>query len=294
MRRNLAAVAVVAALGAVVVSAQSGNGKERGVLVSASLSTGSPATDLTAADFVVREDGRPREVIRVSPAPPPSHVMLIVDDSQAAEAAVPFLRTSVGAFIKKMGGLDPAPQIALMTSGERPTRRADFAPTTTAVQQAAARIFAVGGSGAYFLQSVMDACKDLKKRGAASPVIVAFIAESGPEFSSEQNKQIAAALKDAGASLWAVVLHNAINPDRTPEEHERAVVLGDVTKASGGETRNVLSTQGLDPAFDAIGSLLASRYLVIYGRPDSTIPPESIEVTSKRANVRMTATRWTR
>lgn len=294
MRRNLAAVAVVAALGAVVVSAQPGTGKERGILVSAATSNGAPATDLTATDFSIKEDGRVREVIRVGPAPPPSHVMLIVDDSQAAETAVPFLRTSLAAFIKKMSGLNPAPQIALMTSGERPTRRADFAPTSAAVQQAASKIFAVGGSGAYFLQAVMDACKDLKKRGAASPVIVAFVAEAGPEFSNEQHTQIAAALKDAGASLWAVVLHDAHNPDRTPEEHERAVVLGDVTTSSGGDTRNVLSTQGVDPAFDAIGALLASRYLVIYGRPEQTIPPEAVEVTSKRANIRLASTHWAR
>jgi hypothetical protein len=50
--------------------------------------------------FVVREDGLAREVIRVGIAPPPSHVMLLIDDSQAADRSIQFLRTAAAAFIK--------------------------------------------------------------------------------------------------------------------------------------------------------------------------------------------------
>lgn len=303
MAPRITILAVLAAVSVVALSADQRASRERQIVVSATLPSGAPATDLLATDFLVREDRLSREVIRVSPAPPPSHVMLLVDDSQAAQASVPFLRSGLAAFIKTVGaaaaapqfaGSAPAPQFALMTFGDRPTKRAEFSPTTKLVEQAVSTIFSVPGSGAYLLQAITDACKDLKKRGAASPVILAFVAEAGPEFSNDTHLQVSAALRSAGASLWVIALQGAAQPDRSPEEHERAVVIGDVTTESGGMTRTVMSTQSLDPAFDGMASLLTSRYLVVYGRPEQTIPPEVVEVTSKRPDVRMTSSRWAR
>lgn len=294
MAPRITILAVLAAVSVVALSADQRASRERQILVSAALPSGAPATGLVATDFVVREDRLSREVIRVSPAPPPSHVMLLVDDSQAAQSSIPFLRSGLAGFIKTVGAASPAPQFALMTFGDRPTKRADFSPTTKLVEQAASTIFAVPGSGAYFLQAITDACKDLKKRGAASPVIVAFVSEGGPEFSNDTHQQVSDALRGAGASLWVIVLQATIQPDRSPEEHERAVVMGDGTTETGGMQRTVMSNQSLEPAFDGVASLLLSRYLVVYGRPEQTIPPEIVEVTSKKPDVRLTSSRWAR
>lgn len=297
---NKLSVALVSGIAIVVLSARGpavvahDRASERAIVVTASNSDGSPAMHLTAEDFIVREDGLAREVIRVSTAPPPSHVMLLVDDSQASERSIPFLRSGLAGFITRLTTLKPAPQLALMTFGERPTLRADFAPKADLVQAAAGKIFSVPGSGSYLLQAMMDACKNLSKRNAASPVIVAFVAETGPEFSNEHREQITEALKGAGASLWAVVLQNAGQLDQTNEGRERAAVLGDVVTASGGVTRTVLSDQSLEPAFDGTAALLSSRYLVTYGRPDDLIPPKTVDVTSKRPDVHLVAMRWTR
>lgn len=297
---NKVSVAFVSVIAIVLISARGpavvahGNASERGIVVTASNADGSPATHLTAADFIVSEDGRAREVIRVATAPPPSHVMLLVDDSQASERSISFLRSGLTAFIGRLTALKPAPQLALMTFGERPTMRADFAPKADLVQAAAGKIFSVPGTGSYLLQAMMDACKNLSKRAAPAPVIVAFVAETGPEFSSERREQITQALKGAGASLWAVVLVNAGQLDQTTEGLERAAVLGDVVTASGGLTRTVLSNQSLEPAIDGIAALLSSRYLVTYGRPDDLIPPTTVDVTSKRPDVRLVAMRWAR
>ena len=139
-----------------------------------------------------------------------------------------------------------------------------------------------------------DACKDLKKRGATSPVIVAFVAEGGPEFSNETHQQVSAALQGANASLWVVLLQVSNQRDRSPEEHERALVLGGVAGDTGGLTRNVLSTQGIEPAFASVAAILSSRYLVVYGRPEQTIPPSVVEVTTKRPDVHLLSSRWPR
>jgi hypothetical protein len=296
MRTNPLATIALAAVAAVAIApmlhaAQRGH-TEQSAVVTAYTDAATPAAGLTETDFVIREDGLAREVIRVGAAPPPSHVMILVDDSQAAERSVQFLRTAVAAFIKQMAEQTPAPQVALMTFGERPTMRADFQPKADMAVAAAGKIFATPGTGSYFLQALMDASKSLNKRQAKNPVIVAFVAESGPEFSSERREQVSSALRMSGASLWPIVLQSPARMDQTPEGLERQAVLGDVVRETGGFTRTILSDQSVEGAFKEVSGLLMSRYLVTYSRPDQLIPPKNVEVTSKRADVRVLASRW--
>ena len=265
---------------------------EQTALVTAFSEPAAPVAGLAETEFVVREDGIAREIIRVGAAPPPSHVLLLLDDSQAALRSIPFLRTAATAFINQMTELTPAPQIAVMTFGERPTMRADFQPKADAALAAAGKLFATPGTGSYLLQAMMDASKDLTKHAAKNPIIVAFVAESGPEFSSERRDQVSSAMQRAAAALWAVVLQSPSSMDQSPEGLERQAVLGDVVRDSGGFTRTIVSDQSVGPAFDGVAGLLKSRYLVTYSRPDQLIPPKSVEVTSKRADVRVLASRW--
>jgi hypothetical protein len=289
--------AVLAALTAVSVSARPADQRttrEREIVVGAALTGGGPALNLGATDFVVREDRLAREVIRVTQAPPPSHVMVLIDDSHASMASIPFLRSGVTTLIKKMAAMQPSPQFALTTFGERPTKRAEFSSAAGPALDATSKLFAIAGTGSYFLQAIGDTCKEFKRRNAVNPIIVAFVAESGPEFSNESHEQISDALRSVGASLWTVDLSITEQPDRTTEEHERAQVLGGVAGDSGGLTRTVISTQSIDPAFTSLAAVLTSRYLVTYARPEQTIPPSTVVVTPKRADVRLTSSRWPR
>ena len=294
MQPRIALLALATAIAVVAVSADQRASRERGIVVSTALANGTPVTDLTAEEFVVREDAFAREVIRTSPAPPPSHVMILADDSDSMQAQITFLRSAIAKFVPRMAALKPPPQLALTTFGERPTKRAPFTPDSAAVEKAAKQLFSINGAGAYFLQAIVEACQDLRKRSAPSPVLVAFVSERSPEFSSDSRKTIEKALQSAGASLWVVALQDTIHTDRSPEGFERAVVLGDVTVASGGLTRTVISGQGIESGFDGIASLLASRVLVVYARPEQTIPPTTIEVSTKRPDVRVASPRWTK
>ena len=86
-------------------------------------SKGNPATDLTAADFRVREDGVAREVLKAGPATEPLTVALLVDDSQAAGPALQMIREALDSFITALSG---KAEIALVTFGERPTVAVDY------------------------------------------------------------------------------------------------------------------------------------------------------------------------
>src|SRR5688572_32034582 len=80
--------------------------------------TGAPLVDLSADDFIVREDGIRREVLRVTPATDPLRIAVLVDTSQAMEPHVGDLRNALKTFFREMQGRH---EIALVAFGERPT-----------------------------------------------------------------------------------------------------------------------------------------------------------------------------
>lgn len=292
MQSPIRCAAVLTMALAAVASAQQRDTREQTITVSVVTDRGAPVPDLTVKDFVVRENGLAREVVRVSPDAAPTHVALLVDDSQATQNTTAFLRPALTEFVRTLEAATPAPQIALWTFGERPTRRAAFTPNAGSVLEEIQRIFPVNNAGAYFLEAIGEAVKELRTQKAERPVIVAFVAERGPEFSTVIEKQITEALRSIGASLWTVTLQVDAQPLASTEHRERARVLGDTTDASGGTNEVILTPQALEAAFRRLGAELTSRYAVTYGRPETLIPPDRVEVEVKRPDVRVRASQW--
>jgi VWFA-related protein len=261
---------------------------ERHVVVSVVDSRRAPVTGLSAHDFIVREDGVAREVVRVSPASPPSHIILLVDTSQAAQSFLLDIRAALTAFVRKVTALQPAPAVMLMTVGERPERQTEFTSNGAALEAAVQKVFPRPEAGAYLLDGVVDATRAFAAAGAERPVAVAFTVEGGPDFSSVHHQQVAQALAGAHASLWTVDLQNGSAPG-PGEERERAMVLGDVTRESGGFNYPLLSPQGLEDAFSSLATLLGAGYDVVYSHPDTLIPPSHRTVETRNAGLRVLA-----
>lgn len=251
-----------------------------------------PVTNLTVRDLIVREDGVAREVASVSPGGPPSPVVLLIDTSQAVEPAVAQLRTGLTSFVAALDAAKGPAQIGLRTFGDRPTKVTD-PMTGAAVQRGIDRLFHQPGTGAHMLDTIVEACNDLVKTRAVRPALVAFVAESGPEFSQNDRPRVAQALQRAGATLWVVVLQApAGGLATTTENRERAAVIGDGTVESGGLNLQVLSPQGVPGAFERLAKLLASRVRITYARPESLIPPKELEITPRREGLRVLAPHW--
>lgn len=267
--------------------------RQRHVYVSVTTNDQVPIAGLTAADFTVREDTVAREVLAVGPAPPPTHVGLLVDDSAAAQPLVSDLRAAFGAFVRGIVGVSPEPMFALTTFGERPTQVVPYSIDPALVLGAIGRLFARPGGGAYFLDAVLESTATLRKLKAERPVLVAFIAEDGPEFGTPTNARVREALQESGASLWTVVLQ-ARDPDLTRSEaRERASVATDVARASGGDSRMVLSRPAIQTTLTKLAVQIRSRYDVTYGRPESLVPPSRLQVQVKRSGARVAAPAWT-
>jgi von Willebrand factor type A domain-containing protein len=297
LTRSLQFAAGVAAITALSVATTSLDAqratREQHVYVAAVTGEDAPLTDLKPAEFKVREDGVAREILKATtPAPPPTHLALLVDDSDVAQSAVADLRIALTSFVKKMMAGANGLQMSYTTFGERPTKQVDFTANPATLEKAVARLFHRTGAGAYFMEAVQEACKDLRKREAARPVIVAFVVDRGPEFSSAIHQQVEDALKAVGASLWTVVLQEGPQTLGSTEMRERAIVIGDVTRDSGGDNKTVLSRQALENGFLSRAAILNSRYDVSYGRPESLVPPTKMEVDVTRKDVRVLAPRW--
>src|SRR5262245_23782251 len=144
-----------------------------------------PIRDLKMTEVTVKEDGANREILSVAPALPPTHMALLLDDSEASQPLVNELRTGAGGFLHAFEGNTPAPNVALWTFGERPSRVTEYSTNIAIAGAAATKFFSRTGAGAYFLEAILDVCKDLKKQEAARPIIVAYVTEDGPEFSNE-------------------------------------------------------------------------------------------------------------
>ena len=199
----VAVACVVTAAASPVVPAQR---DARQIYVSVTTDNSSPVTGLTAADFIVREDGLAREIVRVNVAPPPTHVALLFDDSASMQPALAELRSGLNAFANAIMGFSPQPQLAVTTFGERPTRQVQYTTSAEAIAKGIGRVFPRPNTGGYLLEAIIEEIAELRKRKAERPVIVVFVNEDGPEFSNLTSDRVRDALRNANASLWTIAL----------------------------------------------------------------------------------------
>jgi hypothetical protein len=240
-----------------------------------------PMTGLTVRDFVVREDGIAREVLRVTPATSPMAIALLVDNTQAASGAITDIRNGVTALVKVTEGLGPT---ALIGYGDRPTILTDYTTTAKTLLSGVGRIFAMPGSGATLLDAIRETSQGLAKREEDRAAIV-VIATEHPEFSNLHYTQVLETLRKSGAQLHVVVL-STTNTDMTSEEgRNRATVLDRGPRESGGIRWDVLATSAFESQLGNLGRVLKSQYRVIYARPESLIPPERVEVSAAKPGI---------
>jgi VWFA-related protein len=295
---------VSVAAGAALVAAQpvgaqreSRESRERHLFASVVDKNSAPIPGLGVDDFTVTEDGMAREILKVGPATAPLQIALLIDNSDAAEPLIPYLRKAATAFVQRMLEANPASEISIMTFGERPVTEVPFTSSAIPLLRATGSLIWRSGSGAYMIQAIMESAKALKKHGATRPVVVAFTTEAGPEFSDYRHERVVEALKAAGATLWTAVYQppasrTTVDYATRPEGRERMEVLNAVTVDSGGENKVVLAPSAIQDSFLSVATMLTSEYEVTYGRPVTLVPPQRLAVTVKRPGARLWAPRW--
>ena len=273
----LSAIAVVSVAAQERRAPQASDAKTRDVYVSVVDDKGAAITGLTASDFIVREDNVTREVLRAVPATEPPEIVVLVDDSEAARAAIPYLRDGLTKFIDRLQG---KASIGIVTVGERPTSVAERTKDVAALKKGVSRIFARPGSGAYLLEGIVDVTRGFQKRETARPVVVVVTVE-GVEFSNAQSTQVLEELHKSGATLHVLSLGTQAGPI-TDEIRNKNIVVAQGTDTTGGRREQLLAEMSIPETLVELADELLNQYVVSYGRPDALVPPEKLKVTVKK------------
>jgi VWFA-related protein len=265
---------VAALLGtALPASAQS---EERVVYASVLDKDGAPVLDLSAKDFIVREDGLAREVLRVARDDDPLQIALLVDNSAQMRQHVTQLRRAASAFVAATR--DGVP-IALTTLAERPTIAAGYTTDRGALQAAIAKMFAFE-AGNYLLDGIAETSQGLAKRTMWRSAI-AVITGTGPEMSYRQYTEVLRFFRDGGATLHVLQLGMGI------AGRSREIVISQGTAETGGRFEEVLTAPGLELKARQLATEISNQYRITYARPSRLIPPKKTEVSVRQPNLRV-------
>jgi VWFA-related protein len=258
-------------------AARQAGARERTLYVSVVDKNGEPVAGLNADAFVVREDNVRREVLRVSRAVEPMALSILVDNSTAAEDDIRNIRDALTKFVKEMRSES---DIAIIGLGDRPTILQDYTRNGELLNAAIGRLFAQPGSGMMFLEAIVEVSRGLAKRDESRANIVAIITD-GAEFSTLHYNQVLDSLKAGGAALHALTI-GTFGSVASDELRNRATVLDLGPRRSGGQRQPLLSSMGVDSTLGKVARELKNQYKVVYGRPESLIPPETVAVTVTR------------
>jgi hypothetical protein len=246
---------------------------EKTVYATAVDQNGQPIRDLTAQEWLIREDGADRQIVGVKPA----------------TESISDVRAGVLAFVHKLLGGSPTSQISIMSVSGTPTMLVDFGKPAADIEKAATRIFQDQSSGTVFLESIQEAGKRLAKVPLARRVILTINLDGFPELSQLQPQNVATSVLQSNASLWAVSYRNAATVTASTVagsdiQHgasgvgsgnlgqARDLVLTNLSQQTGGIRLTVSVSSALETSLNQIADALLSQYAITYSRPDGGSP----------------------
>lgn len=266
------------------LSAQAANNRERTLFVSAVDDKGEPVEGLGPEAFVVREDGRRREILRVSRATEPMDVALLADNSQGSSEFITFIREGMSKFVAGLGGQH---RIALIGLAERPTILVPYTSETAEVTTVINRFFPIAGSGMTLVDGLFETSRGLRRRESERAAFVPVITDS-VEFTNRYSKDVVRELVASRVAMHAVTIGRFPYSDEH-SRREREFLLDDGPKATGGQRITLLTPQALPATMERLARELTSQYKVVYGRPDSLYEGK-VEITAGRPGLKVRGT----
>jgi VWFA-related protein len=288
MKRPWSVVMALAGFGLLLLPVPlSSQSAERSVYAAVLTRDGMPVTDLTARDFIVREGDIEREVLRVSRATDAFQMAVLIDNSSALSPYLVDVRAGLAEFIREMGGQN---EIALVGIGQRPTILVDYTRDVKKLSDGASRVFPETLSGGYLLDAIIEVGRGLKKREGGRRAFVVVGTSQGKEFSERYHRYVLDELRDSGATLHAYIIGppNSLVDDNA---RERSLTIDQGAEMTGGRQEDLLTSSSLPGKMRELAAELKNQYAVVYSRPQSLIPPDSIDVGVRRPELVVRAQR---
>ena len=244
---------------------------------------GHPVGGLDVADFVVKEDGLAREVLRAGRTSDPIDLAVVVDNSFASQPYILDIRKALGAFFETMAGQQAV--IALVGMADRPTVLMDYRSGIAETRKGIEKIFAQPGSGMVFQDTLVQTLRGLARRDNPRRAVLVITSE-GTDFSNTPYQNTLDAIRDSGAAVHVVLLTDRTNAAiRDDHARERALVVDEGTRMSGGRRQDLLSSMAYNDALARVAEDLGNQYKVVYGRPGVLVPPRTFEVSVKKPDL---------
>ena len=253
----------LAALIFLVVTGRSST--DRTALVTVLAESGTPIRDLKAGDFIVKEDGKKREVVDAKLSGDQLSVALLLDTAQPARGvAYPTnaLRSAASAFVHAIHAANPDAHVALWQYASAATVSVEFTNKADDLENAISRLYPNQQTSAVLLEALDGAAKQLAGRSTSRRAIVSVDFDS-PESSTERLvQQSADSITNSGATFWAVSVRAGGTTSPIREE-----VLDKMTKANGGKRYSSPDASGLEGMLKKVAASLTSQYVVTFTHP---------------------------
>jgi VWFA-related protein len=248
---------------------------ERIIYASVVNKDGEPVLDLVAKDFIVREDGQPREVLSAVRDTDPLQIALLADNSDRMRSHLMDLRKALGAFAD---ATREGVQVSLITLAERPTIAVGYTADRAALRKGIDNLFAFP-AGNYLLDGIAETSQGLSKRTMWRSAIV-VISGSGAEYSYRQYTEVLRFFREGGATLHVLTLGAGSN------NAGREIVLSRGTAETGGRYENIMAATALELKARQMATEVSNQYRVTYARPQRLVPPKHTEISVRRPDLK--------
>ena len=278
---------------------------ERVLYVSALNGSGRPVAGLSPQDVLVRENDTARNVLRVSPVAEPFDIAILVDTSDAARPVIGEFRAALREFFRAMGDRH---QIAVMTFGQRPAVVVSYTNDPARLQNALGRVTSRSGSGAYLMEAIVEASRDLRRRENPRRAAIVIATES-TELGEDRAREVVGSVLSSELVLNAFVVPvtagvrsadespaprvDATSIPAFPDQRaaERAASLDEAAELTGGRLEHLGGSNVLSARLRELASEFNNQYRVVYeGTWPTANSRRSIEVRATQSDVRIKAT----
>ena len=231
-------------------------GASRTALVTVVDARGRPIVDLGPDDFVVRENGQPREVLSLRIADYP--IVVVLDNSAGARRDFEALRGAAGRFIGRVGQ-----RAVAMALADPPAMVTTFDDDRKTVMERLDTL-AVGPSArGQLFQGVVGAARTIRESGARFSAIV--ILSTGPADSNVPAELLTPIL-ESGA-----IVHVVSNRDPSDDRNGLAARSVETLRALSDETHGqfttIYSAASYQAALDRLADRLATELMLEYVVP---------------------------
>jgi VWFA-related protein len=298
LRRNLPRHAAIAILGtamAVGTASVAAQEMSRKVYISVVDKSGAPVTDMTAADFEVKENGKV-QTAAVQPATDPVRLTLVIADGGTGA-----YQKATADLLNALGG---KAEVKIVAVPERPEVLTDYTTDPAQLQAAVQRLGrqSAGRKSTQLLEGMLEATKGFAADGKRS--VVVLMRAGGEASSTLQASTIRDALRKAGARFYVIspagansmaIMQSTSNRDQQNENQERAdqyaqlnLLIDDGSKETGGRHEQTAAA-GIGAVVERIAAEINNEYEVAYTLPAGTKPGDKLQVSTKRKDVKILA-----